>query len=146
MKKIIQICMIAFAALFVAAASGCSARSAISADDFQKKAKSMNYTVAASTSASTFVKTAYEAQKGDTAITFYKFDTPAHAQSWYSTQNQSLTGNGQTVVDSDMYNKYTLTNGEIYYLIVRMDDTYVSCKTTIAQKGEAENFINSIKY
>jgi hypothetical protein len=130
------------------ALAGCAARSAISAEDFQKQAKSAGYTVSSQAAGSTGATKCLSATKGgsDLQITFYAFGTAADAQSWYSSQKSGISGSGKTVVDTDTYNKYTVTVGDISFLLVRMDNTAVLCKTSTAKSGEAERFVSSIKY
>lgn len=148
MKKLFKLCVVSLAAAVLVAFTGCSARSTISSDEFQKQAKSAGYTVTAQTQSDTTVTKCLAATKSnsDTQIFYLTFSSAANAQSWYSSQKNGLSGTGKTVVDTDTYNKYNLTNGEIYYLLARMDDTAVFCKTTVAKKSEADNFVSSIKY
>lgn len=148
MKKIFKFLVITLAVVVISAFAGCSARAAISADDFQKQAKSAGFTVAEQNSDNSGATKSFAAtkSKSDTQIIYYTFSSDSGSQSWYSTVKSGLTGSGKTVVDSDSYNKYSLTNGEIYYLLVRMDNTGILCKTTVSNKSEADNFINSIKY
>lgn len=148
MKKIWKICVVALAAAALTVFAGCSARAAVSADDFQKQAKSAGFTVAAPESDSSGASKSLTATKGgtDVQIDYHQFADASSAESWYSTQKSALTGSGKNVVDSDTYNKYTLTNGEIHYVLVRMDNTAVLCKTTSAKQSEGDSFLKSIRY
>ena len=148
MKNMFKFCVLALSVVVMLACAGCAARTAITSDDFQKQAKSSGFTVTAETSPSTYVTKDFLAAKNDSdiQITFLSFDTAEHAQSWFSTQKGSQTGSEKTIVDTETYNKCTVTNGEIYSLLIRMDNTFVSCKTTLAKKSEVDNFISTIKY
>lgn len=148
MKKRFRLCVFSLALAVIMAFAGCSARSAISADDFQKQAKSAGYTVASQTSDTSGAAKSFSATKSgtDIQILYYSFSADADAQNWYSSQKNGLSGTGKTIVDSDTYNKYTETVGDIYFLLVRMDNTVIICKTPSAKSGDANNFISSIKY
>ena len=140
MNRFVKSCAALLAAAAVLASAGCSARQPVTADDFQKQAKSAGYAVSASSGSG--------ATKGGTDVqaSFLPFSGASSALSWYNEQKSALSGSVKTVVDSDVYNKCEMTNGEIYCLIVRMDKTAVLCKTTTAKKGEAEALVSSIKY
>lgn len=148
MKKLVKLCAVLLAATVVSAFSGCAARTSISANDFQKQAKSAGYTVATASDTSSGASKVLSAKKDgtDVEICYYLFNTADAALTWYTTEKDGLSGSGKTIVDSDAYNKYTLTNGEIYYLVVRMDNTGILCKTTLAKKDEADQFVKALKY
>ncbi len=149
MKKIAKICVAVLAAAVFTMFAACSARSAVSADDFQKQAKSAGFTVAAPASDSSGASKSLTATKDgtDVEVDFHQFADAASAQNWYAEQKNTLTdGSAKNVVDSDAYNKYKLTNGEIFYEIVRMDNTAILCKTTTAKQSTAEGLLKSIRY
>ena len=148
MKKAFEFCMLALAAAAVVSLSGCSARSAVSYGDFEQKAEAAGFKVSEQTAPSEEVTKDLSAAKdgSDTQFSFLTFDTDTHAQSWYFSQKDSLPAGGKTLVDSDSYNKFTLSNGEIYYVLVRMDNTFLSCQTTVSKADEVGSFLNSIKY
>ncbi len=148
MKKLVKFCAVLLAVTMVSAFSGCAARTTISADDFQKQAKSAGYTVSTASDTDAGASKVLSAKKDgtDVEICYYLFNTADVALTWYSSEKDELSGSGKTIVDSDVYNKYTTTNGEIYYLVVRMDNTGILCKTTLAKKDEADQFVKSLKY
>lgn len=148
MKKIARFCAVFLAAAAVLAFSGCSARTAVSADGFQERAKSAGYTVAAVTDDNSLADKVLSAKKNgtDVEIRYYSFKTADSAINWYSTEKDNLPEDGKTVVDSDAYNKYTVSNGEIHYMIIRMDNTGILCKTTLQNESEADSFVKSLKY
>ena len=149
MKKIGRILAAVLAAAALTAFSACSARSAVSADEFQKQAKSAGFTVAAPAQDSSGAAKSLIATKdgSDVEVDFHQFSDAQTAASWYSEQKSALPpSGGKNVVDSDAYSKYTLTNGEIYYALVRMDDTAVFCKTTTAKQSAADDLLKSLRY
>ncbi len=149
MKKIAKICAVALAAAVLTAFAACSARSAVSADEFQKQAKSAGFTVAAPASDSSGASKSLTATKDgtDVEVDFHQFTDASSAADWYGQQKSSLpSGSGKNVVDSDAYSKYTLTNGEIYYALVRMDNTVVFCKTTTGKQSAADGLLKTLKY
>lgn len=149
MKKIWKICAVALASAVLAVFAGCSARAAVSADEFQKQAKSAGFTVTAPASDGSGASKSLTAMKDgtDVEIDFHQFADAYTAQNWYAQQKSALTtGTGKNIVDSDAYSKYTLTNGEIYYALVRMDNTAIFCKSTAAKQSVTDGFLKSIKY
>jgi hypothetical protein len=149
MKKIGKIFTTVLAVAVLTVFAGCSARSAVSADEFEKQAKSAGFTVTTPESDSSGAEKSLTATKGgsDAEVDFHQFSDASSAQSWYSEQKSALTsGSGKNVVDSDAYSKYTLTNGEIYYAIARIDNTVIYCKTTIANQSAADNLLNALHY
>lgn len=148
LKKAFKFCLLAIAAAAVMTLGGCSARSSVSYGDFEQKAEAAGFKVSEQTAPSEEVTKDLSAVKdgSDTQFNFLTFDTPTHAQSWYFSQKDSLPAGGQTLVDSDSYNKFTLSNGEIYYVLVRMDNTFLSCQTTVSKADEVGSFLSSIKY
>lgn len=130
--------------------SACSARTPISNDDFQKKAEALGYQVTQDSSSSGSDAKSLTAAKSDsdTQIVFTTCADASAAQEQYSTLKDSLktatAGSGN--VDSDAYNKYTAQNGEIYYVLVRMDNTVLNCKGTVAKKDEIDSLVKAIKY
>ena len=130
--------------------SACSARNPASAASFQKTAASLGYKVtqAADTSYGSDTKSLIAAKSGsDTQIAFTVFADASTAEDQFSSLKQDLTATGgKSAVDADAYNKYTAQNGELYYTLVRIDNTMLSCKGTVAKKGEIEDFIKAIKY
>jgi uncharacterized protein YcfL len=149
MKKIWKICAIVLLASVLTIFAGCSARKAITAEEFQKQAKSAGYTVTEPKDDSSGATKSYVATKdgSDVEIDYHLFSSAYSAQNWYSTQKNSMkTGTTKTVVDSDNYNKYTVTNGEINYVLVRVDKTAVLCKAVASKAGEVDSFLNTIKY
>ncbi len=126
---------------------GCSARTASTAENFQKTAEGLKYTVKVQDSSQAGVQKELEAEKNgsDIQATFTVFDTDADAISGYSTQKESLPSSGKTV-DSDVYNRYTVTNGEIYYALIRIDNTLLICKANTSQEKEADALISALKY
>jgi hypothetical protein len=149
MKKIWKICAVALLASMLTVFAGCSARTAITADEFQKQAKSAGYTVTEPENNDSAATKSYTATKdnSDVEIVFRIFSDAYSAQNWYSTQKSSLkTETVKTAVDSDNYSKYTVTNGEIYYVLVRVDKTVVFCKAVASKAGEVDSFLSTIKY
>lgn len=147
MKKTIRLCaaVLAAAAVFL---SACSARTAASADGFQKQAEAAGYKVTSQTASAGAAKELTAAKDGsDTTITFFTFSDSSSAEQEYVTMKQDLTASGgSSTVDSATYNKYVAQNGELYYTLIRMDSTILSCKGTVDKKSEIDSFVSKIKY
>ncbi|MCI1965543.1 MAG: hypothetical protein LKJ17_05355 [Oscillospiraceae bacterium] len=141
MKKTAAFLAAALAAcLFIL--SACSARTPVSNDDFKKQAEALGYTVAQGTDSLSASKS-----ETDTQIIFTTCSDSISAQEQYASLKDSLTvTGGESTVDSNAYNKYTAQNGEIYYTLIRMDNTVLNCKGTIAKKDEMNRLIKALKY
>lgn len=148
MKKSAVFCAAVLAAAAVLL-TACSARTPVSSDDFQKKAEAAGFTVAADASGSSDGVKSLSAVKSDadTEISFFEFSDGASAQDRYAALKKevSASGDGNTV-DSSAYNKYVGQNGEIYYTLVRMDNTVLSCKGTVTNKKLIDDFVGELKY
>ena len=148
-KKIWKICAVALAAAILTAFAGCSARTAATADEFEKQAKSAGFTVKTVTDDSSGAAKSLTATKdgSDVEADYHLFSTGDAAQNWYTEQKSSMTiGTGKNVVDSDAYSKFTLTNGEIRYVLVRMDKTVVLCKTVDVKQSSIDSLLKAIGY
>jgi archaellum component FlaG (FlaF/FlaG flagellin family) len=142
---------VGFLAAVLAIASvltACSARSPISADDFQKAAQDAGYEVTQDASyGSDAASLVASKSDSDVQITFTVFPDAITAKQKYASQKKSLAvSDGGSTIDSDAYNKYTVQNGEMYYTLVRLDHTLLVCKGTVSDKNEIDNFVKQIKY
>ena len=129
---------------------GCSARNAITADTFQKEAKSSGYTVKQNTSTNTSVVSYYTGTTSSTddELDYLTASSVSSAQEIYNSMKDSIVAgdNKPQNIDSSSYSKYAVTNGEIYYVLVHVDKTVVYSKTTVANKTKVDKFFSSIKY
>ena len=150
MKKFAKLFAVVLAAVTVCTVFvGCSARTPATADSFKKVAQSQGFKVGAGSPSASGATPSVAATKdeSDTEIDFYLFPDGNTAQQQYETLKQSAAPNGGgTSTDSSAYNRYVLTNGELYYNIIRMDDTLIYCQATVTNKDEVDNFIKAIKY
>jgi hypothetical protein len=129
--------------------SACSARSPVSSGDFQKQAKTLGYKVSQIAPATDGAEDLFIASS-DSSYTQFRFLTFSDASSamegYKSLKEATFHSDGESTVDSDAYNKYTAQNGEIYYTLIRMDNTVLDCKSTTSKKDEIESFVKAIKY
>ena len=151
MKKFAKLFAVAFAALTVlTAASGCSARTPSTTDSFQKLAQGQGFgQIQDATSGYAGATKAIDATKteSDTQIVFIQYPDDDSAQTEYQTlKKQAAPNGGGNTVDSATYNRYIVTNGELYYNIIRMDSTLLFCQATDTNKDEVDNFVKAIKY
>lgn len=149
MRKFIKLFALCLAAALTVAVSGCSARTSATADSFQKQAEKQGFKVSAETSQTDSVTKYLNAEKdnSDTKISFLTFSDASAAQGKYSDLKKTVSpSGGGSTVDSASYNKYTVTNGEIYYTLIRMDTTILYCQTTVTHKDEINNLIQALKY
>lgn len=151
MKKIIKLCAVVLAAAAVFALAGCSARTPVSADEFKKQAEAAGFTVTDSSTSNANVEKYLSAIKNETGteLAFLSFPSESDASEMYATLKSGITtGTDGTAknIDSSSYNKYTLVNGELNHILVRMNKTIVYGKATSAYKNQIDDFFNAIKY
>ena len=150
MKKISTCSLFLLLLVVIFTFPGCSARNAISADTFQKEAKASGYTVKQSTSTNTNVESCYTGTTSskDDELDYISTSTESSAQEIYNSMKESISvGNGNPKnVDSSSYSKYVVTNGELYYVLVRVDKTVIYAKTTSSNKATVDKFFSAIKY
>ena len=124
-------------------------RRAVSADTFKKEAGKEGFTVSEKTSSDSNVDKCLMASKkgSDTKIIYLSFGDSSSAHDSYTSMiGDVIPSGGKNAVDSDTYNKYSVSKGELYYTITRMDATIIYCSATVAKKGEADGFIKALKY
>ena len=151
MKKFAKLFAVAFAALTVlTAASGCSARTPSTTDSFQKLAKDQGFSqIEDATASYSPASKAISAAKSesDTQLVFLQYSDDSDAQDEYQAlKKQAAPNGGGNSVDSATYNRYIVTNGELYYNIIRMDSTLLFCQATDTNKDEVDSFVKAIKY
>lgn len=147
MKKSTALCAAALAAVVFLA--GCSARTPVAGKEFQQKAKALGYQVSAVDAGTSGGAKTYRAVKddGDTEAVFYECSDGSAAQERYALLKKGISSAGDgDAVDSSAYNKYVAQNGEIYYTVVRMDSTVLSCKGIVADKKPVDDLVSSLKY
>ncbi len=151
MKKLIKFCAAVLAAVTMLSLTACSARSAITADDFSKQAKAQGFTVKESTSSNADVDKYLTATKEEagTELVFISFKSDSAAESLYTSLKKSISegapATGKTL-DSATYNKYTLANGELNHTLARMDATLVYGKANSTNQDQVDEFFKAIKY
>jgi hypothetical protein len=129
---------------------GCSARSAITADTFQKEAKNCGYTVKQASSTNPSISSYYTGttSSADDELDYVLTASDSSALEIYNSMKNSIETGGGTPqpIDSSSYSKYVVTNGEMYYVLTRVDKTVVYAKSTSSNKANVDKFFNAIKY
>ena len=153
MKKRTKLCAALLCAVLFLSAAGCSARTPITSDDFKKQAQASEFEIEDSASSSQTVDAnAQETvqatnSKTSTILVFLSYSDGDSAQASYTALKKQFAPNGGgSAVESDTYSKYTVTVGELFYTLVRMDDTVIYGKATLPNEQEVENFFKTIKY
>ena len=140
---------ILFTVIFMLTTVGCAVRRAVTSDAFKKEAEKEGFTVSEKTSSDSDVsKYLIASKKGsDTKIVYLSFEGSSSAHDRYvAAIGDLIPSGGKDTVDSDTYNKYSVSNGELYYTIARMDATVIYCTTTVSKKSEADGFMKAMKY
>lgn len=136
-------------AAILSAFAGCSVRTPVTADGFQKLAKGQGFKVETGAGGSSGVTTYLTATKpeSETTVDFLLLQNDSSAEEQYASLKKNAAPNGGgKAVDSATYNRYIVTNGELYYNIVRMDNTIIYAKSDLTNQDEVDNFIKAAKY
>ena len=137
----------AVAAVFLL--SGCSARSSASPGTFRSAAEKAGYTVSDSTSSADGAQSYLTATDDNgSELYFVEFADSATSQKVYNGFKDQIQtgGNKAKNVDSSPYSKYSVTNGELYYAVCRIDTTVLYGKCTAANRNAMEKLFDSIHY
>lgn len=152
MKKWTKLCAALLCAAVFLSAAGCSARTPVTSDGFKKQAQAMGFEIesgASSQAADAGAQETVQASnaKTSTELVFQSFSDGDSAQAEYASLKKQLAPNGGgNAVESATYNKYTVTVGELFYTLTRMDNTVVFGKATLPNQKEVEDFFKVIKY
>ncbi len=149
MKKNIKVIPLMLAFVIMLLLPGCSVRKPVSAANFKKEAEKEGFTVSEKTSSDVGAESYLIASKkgSDTKIVYLSFGSASSAHDGYTAAiGDLIPSGGKNVVDSDTYNKYTVSKGELYYAVTRMDDTVIYCSAVTSQKDEADNFMKAVNY
>lgn len=150
MKKIKRCSLFLLLLVLIFSFTACSARTAITADTFQKEAKNCGYTVKQTTSTNTNITSAYTGttSNADDELDFVIAESDAAAQDVYNSMKDSIKvkDSKPQTIDSSTYSKYVVTNGELYYVLARIDKTVVYAKAMTSNKATVDKFFNAIKY
>mgnify|MGYP005781154207 FL=1 len=125
--------------------SGCSARSAVTPETFQSAAESAGFTVTQE-EAQQGTEAYYTASKDDIDISYVEYGSSADAQGAYATMKKSIEAEGASVVESDSYCKYTVTNGEMYHVLIRSGATLVYGKTPASGQSSLDQLVSDLDY
>ncbi|NLG92221.1 MAG: hypothetical protein GX485_01415 [Clostridiales bacterium] len=151
MKRIWKLCAAVLAAAALFALTGCSARTAVTADEFKKQAEAQGFKVTDTSGYSISAEKCLEATKSETGtnITYLVFSSEASAQQSYKSMKSSIsngTGGKASNVDSSSYNKYPYVNSELTHTLVRMNKTIIYGKATLTHKNQVDDFMKAVKY
>lgn len=125
--------------------SGCSARSAVTPETFQSAAESAGFTVTQE-EAQQGTEAYYTASKDDIDVSYVEYGSSADAQGAYATMKKSIEAEGASVVESDSYCKYTVTNGEMYHVLIRSGATLVYGKTPASGQSSLDQLVSDLDY
>lgn len=137
----------------VLSVTACSAKSPVDAAAFKTVTEKYKLTNTDQTANNASVKSYVSAQDtaGTTAIQFIAYDSATGATELYNNFKQQIDSAkpkyAQTSsIDTAAYNKYTLEVGEIYEVVVRMEQTIVYAKCDTKDKATVDNVLKGIKY
>lgn len=143
---------ISFTALFLLLSVflfGCSARTAVDADDFKLMAEGASYTVVDGTQQLTGAKSyLVGTDQSGGELHYAALSDQASALKLYNSFKDTVQAgdNKPTNVDSTPYAKYTVTNGELYYRVSRVNNTVIFAKCQVTNQAATDKLLDSIHY
>lgn len=152
MKRTIYARLLALVVLISLFCTGCSARTPVTAEEFEAQASAVGFTVETpSVDPETYVsaRTAYD-QTIDMQIDFAVCKDQETATTTYNGLKEYIgepkTAERTTNVDSAAYSKYTVENGELYFVIARIEDTVLYGTGKLAQRNKMDELLSAIQY
>lgn len=145
MKRPVFSWILPLALLMVFTLAGCSAKSAATAEQFQKAAEDAGYTVEEQDSGS--IVSVQTASKDESSMTFYICNTEDEAKTAVNNLKSNLpTTDNQERVDSSYYSKYSVEDEESYYSVIRMGTTVLACAVDMEDKGSCQQVASALGY
>jgi hypothetical protein len=132
---------------------GCSKKEAITADDFKSKMEDLGYKITDATGQfkGQPVDSVQLALKDDYKIEFYVLPSVELAQSSF-TENKSKIENINTSFSTTKsleiknFSYYTRTTGTIYYVVSRVDNTFIYVAAKAEYKDEISDIVSKFGY
>ena len=124
----------------------CSAKSAATAEQFQKAAEDVGYTVEEQDAGG--LVSIHMASKDDTsAMVFYVCNSEDEAKNAFTRLKENLPDSvTPEEVDSSYYSKCTAENDESYYSIIRMGSTVLASAVELSEKDNVLSVVNALGY
>ncbi len=124
---------------------GCSAKSAATAEQFQKAAEEVGYTVEEQDGGS--LESIHLASKEDSSMVFYVCDSDQEAKTALVNLKANLPSDvNADHVDSSYYSRYTAETEDTYYSIIRMGNTILASTVEPSEKDNLQSVINALGY
>lgn len=125
--------------------TGCSAKSAATAEQFQTAAEKVGYAVEEQEAGS--VESIHMASKDDSAMVFYVCSSESDAKTALTNLKNNLPDDAKPEhVDSSYYTRYTAETEESYYSIIRMGSTVLASAVDISEKDNVLTVVNELGY
>lgn len=131
------------------AMTSCSARTAVDANDFKTMAEGAGYTVTDNTAQLNGAKSYMSAtDKSGNELYYAALADDSVALRMYNSLKDGIQtgGNKPTNLDSTPYAKYTVTNGELYYRVSRVNNTVIYGKCLTSDQSVLDKMLDSIHY
>lgn len=124
--------------------SGCSARNAVTAEQFRSSAESLGYTVA-DTAQETALDVSFEAEKEPgIKIEYLQFSSDSDAQTKYNALLSGIQSDSGNAVDTSTYRKYTVEIGDLYHVLIKNGNVVLYGSAGVAEKEELDRFFQSV--
>ncbi len=130
-----------------ALAAGCSARRAVSAEEFTAAAEDAGFTVTQEAEGPSVML-----EKDGATITFVECGSSSAANQVYSGQRETLQSTAESgggtprTLDSDTYRHYFVTVGDFYYALVQNGGTVCFVEAAATDQETVESLLREVGY
>lgn len=125
--------------------AGCSAKSTVTAEQFQAAAEEVGYTVEEQDPGS--LESIHFATSGDSSIAFYVFSSEQDAKTALVNLKGNLpSGVAPEHVDSSYYSRYTAETEDLYYSLIHMGNTILASTVVPSEKEHLQSIVDALGY
>jgi len=132
---------------------GCSKKDPITADSFKLTMEDLGYKITDATGqfAGQPVDSVQLALKDDYQIEFYVVSSVDQAQSAYNQnktniENVKTSSSSMKSIELKNYSYYSVTTGEKYYVVSRVDNTFIYIAAPVKDKDEISDIVSKLGY
>lgn len=150
MRKRISVLFVCAISLTILLCSCGKNKTVMSADDFAKTLEGEGYTLLEATNQfdEGALKVCWLAMKDDVQIEFYVCNSEADAKAAYEDNKESAKGSSGSHKEVSLknYSEYSSTYDGNYYVISRIDDTFIYVEVPEENKKEVNRILDKIGY
>lgn len=149
MKKGLLMCL---AGIMVLLFVGCSGKTALSDEDFRTKMEAKEFELYDVTEQfGGQAESVTVATNGDYQVEFYVMPSVEDAEYSYNLNKETFeesagSASVNTTASMANYSTYTLSTGETYSVVSRVDNTFIYCNVEASHKSDIEQIVKDLGY